>query len=335
MINFPKRVDVLLIVRGLASISVIFWHLGGYLMREDYLSSFFIVPGRLAVWLFFMMSGYLIGYGLIYGKYRESWDGIRRFYFNRLLRIYPIFLVVSLVSLILLYSDITVNLGFIAQEFLMLQWRHDYQLNEVFWTLGVEAHLYLIAPFLVFGFQAIFGKSKKWLLYLIVLILFWLYAQTHVASYNKNSVDWDIRSFMGGISHFTLGIMLAGYKDKIIQMGSKKFFIAFVSLLTLTFLMYFNHKNDLSFDKVIVSHLIGAGIIMLHVVVESRAIKAGFGVKLLMILGVLSYGIYAWHGLLTINGIFVDNLLVHLALCLILAYTTYLLVERPLLAFRL
>jgi len=109
-IDFPSNVDFLLIVRGLAAISVIYWHLGGYLVRDEYIASFFVVPGRLAVWIFFMMSGYLVGHGLIYGRYQPDIKSIGRFLFNRLLRIYPIFLFVSFISMII--SNTSMDVGF-------------------------------------------------------------------------------------------------------------------------------------------------------------------------------------------------------------------------------
>jgi len=143
-VNTPKHIDFLLIVRGLAAVSVIYWHLGGYLIRDDYILSFLIVPGRLAVWIFFMMSGYLIGYGLIYGRYRSTLKGIATFWFNRLLRIYPIFITVSIVAIIA--TNPIIDFNFISRELLVVQWNHDYLLNGVFWTLGLETHFYLIAP---------------------------------------------------------------------------------------------------------------------------------------------------------------------------------------------
>jgi peptidoglycan/LPS O-acetylase OafA/YrhL len=47
--------------------------------NDEYFASFFIVPGSLAVWIFFMMSGYLVGHGLIYGRYQQTFKDIRRF----------------------------------------------------------------------------------------------------------------------------------------------------------------------------------------------------------------------------------------------------------------
>ena len=57
VIAIPKQLDFLIIVRGLAAVSVVYWHLGGYLDIENYLASFFVIPGRLAVWIFFYDVG--------------------------------------------------------------------------------------------------------------------------------------------------------------------------------------------------------------------------------------------------------------------------------------
>ena len=99
----------------------------------------------------------------------------------------------------------------------MFQWDHHYQLNSVFWTLGVEVHIYIITPLLIFGYQAISNKEVKWFgLYLMILIILWLYSKTPLF------VNWDIRNIMGGISHFAVGFMLAGYLDKITQSFNQK-----------------------------------------------------------------------------------------------------------------
>jgi len=99
--TLQKKLDLLLIVRGIVAILVAYWYLRGHIDKNNFLASFFIVPGRLAVWIFFMMSGYLIGYGLIHGgRYSKSLKGMRKFYINRIIRVYPIFLVLSLVGLL-------------------------------------------------------------------------------------------------------------------------------------------------------------------------------------------------------------------------------------------
>jgi len=329
-IKLPRNLDFLLIVRGLAAISVVYWHLGGYLEIENYWSSFFIIPGRLAVWIFFMMSGYLIGHGLIYGRYSRTISGMGRFYINRLLRIYPIFLFVSLVAILIAYSDLNIDLGFIARELLMVQWDHSYELNGVFWTLGVEVHFYLMAPLLVFGSQLIFKQWVNWsvALYLLVLLAVWLFSKSGFF------VSWDMRSVLGGITHFVIGIVCASYKYQIIALTKKPNTLLILSILVLLLISYFNHGYNINFRMTLVSNLIGVGLIFLHIMLEAKEIGLNLLVKILLALGVLSYGIYAWHGLLIINGYFMDSLPLHLAATIFLAYLTYLMVERPLLKLK-
>jgi peptidoglycan/LPS O-acetylase OafA/YrhL len=53
--------DLLLVIRGLAAISVLIWHAGGHQGGFPFIN----VPGRTAVWVFFGISGYVIAYGFL------------------------------------------------------------------------------------------------------------------------------------------------------------------------------------------------------------------------------------------------------------------------------
>ena len=97
--------DLLLIVRGLAAIAVVFWHgFGAYHVNE--ISSLINIPGRTAVWIFFGISGYVISYGFIHKKYSFNFSSLKNFYTNRLLRIYPLFICISLSNQGLLFAKV-------------------------------------------------------------------------------------------------------------------------------------------------------------------------------------------------------------------------------------
>jgi peptidoglycan/LPS O-acetylase OafA/YrhL len=329
-IAIPKKLDFLLIVRGLAAISVVYWHLSGHLDIENYLVSFIVIPGRLAVWIFFLMSGYLVSHGLYYGRYNKSFKGISRFYINRLLRIYPLFLVVSLVALTMSNSEYLIDAQFIAKELLLLQWNHEYQLNGVFWTLGVEIQFYFLVPLLVFGSQIIFPPwlNRGVCLYGLAIIAVWLYSKSYFF------VSWDMRSIMGGMTNFVVGIACAINKNRIISLGRKKYSVVIFAFLVLIFIVYFNHNYAINAKMNFISNLIGFGLISLHIILEDRRIFVNRPVKILLVIGVLSYGIYAWHGLLTKYAVFTDNLIYHLLVAIALAYVTYVTIERPLMRFK-
>ena len=89
-------IDLLLILRGLAALSVGFWHVTG--AYDPTLPAAFNTSGRTAVWLFFGISGYVIAYGFIHGRYRLVRSDLLQFYWNRFLRLYPLFFTLSVLS---------------------------------------------------------------------------------------------------------------------------------------------------------------------------------------------------------------------------------------------
>lgn len=74
-------------LRTLFAIAVVFAHTYGYVF----------VGGRNAVQLFYMISGFLISYVLVE---RKAYPNISSFYINRYLRLYPIYFVVAILSLL-------------------------------------------------------------------------------------------------------------------------------------------------------------------------------------------------------------------------------------------
>ena len=165
------------LLRTIFAISVVFAHTNGTIF----------VDGRVAVQLFYVISGFLISYVLVEKK---AYPRLGYFYLNRYLRLYPIYFVVALLvictywvfgtvwfikmdvlrqlpwsaNLLLAFS----NLFIIGQDWVMFTAVHDghlhfstnfynseFQLQEGLlvpqaWTLGVELTFYLVAPFILF-----------------------------------------------------------------------------------------------------------------------------------------------------------------------------------------
>jgi len=194
--------DLLLIIRGLAAIFVVFWHGFGAYHVNDF-SPLLNIPGRTAVWIFFGISGYVICYGFIHQKYSYSFNGLKNFCINRILRIYPLYICISLIAWAIEYSLSGVNpLGLknLHSQILGLQFNHSYILNGVFWTLGVEIHFYLIAPALCLPFVIL---SKRQILiggFLFYLALVGL-QDFLVIKYGWN---YDGRNIISNLPHFLL-----------------------------------------------------------------------------------------------------------------------------------
>ncbi|NIC41046.1 acyltransferase [Aquabacterium sp. A08] len=145
------------------------------------------ISGGLAVKVFFVLSGWLIGSILIRGEVSD----LPRFFYNRALRIWaPYF-----VAIFLLYSVAWVKegVGFHWVKYLLMDVTFTHQLftffpaassempmggsGSQFWSIAVEEQFYLLAPILIFGFR--FGKDWRFWLAVTVLLQ---YFSSHFAS---------------------------------------------------------------------------------------------------------------------------------------------------------
>ncbi len=195
--------DLLLIVRGIASLCVVIWHAGGYLGTYPPILN---VPGRTAVWIFFGISGYVIAYGFIHRRYTLKLSDLKDFYINRFLRIYPIFILITLVTLVteLAVSGVSpIKIYEVPAELGALQFNQDYKVSGVFWTLGIEMHFYLLAPLLVLPFLMKRAFWYKWVpLAMYLAAVFWIYYAVKNLGWS-----WDSRNIVGNIPHFLAGMI--------------------------------------------------------------------------------------------------------------------------------
>lgn len=159
--------------RGLAVVMVFFVHLhalfGHHLSTTPWLfgiSQFLGMVGNVGVDLFFVISGYLI-----YGALVRREPDIRRFLWRRVERLYPVFLAVFALYLVLsvLYpqasklhgSWLTIS-GYLAQNLLLLPGVFEIRpLITVSWSLSYEAFFYLSVSLLVWAMR-MWRWPAKW-----------------------------------------------------------------------------------------------------------------------------------------------------------------------------
>jgi peptidoglycan/LPS O-acetylase OafA/YrhL len=312
--------DLLLIVRGIASLSVVLWHAGGYLGPYP---AWMNIPGRTAVWLFFGISGYVIAYGFVHGRYSLSKTDLRDFYVNRFLRIYPIFLTLTLLG----WATEIVRTGVsplsivdLPPQILAIQFNQDYLLNGVFWTLGIELHFYLLAPLLAIPFLDQRRSRYLWFpLGLYAASILW-----SVFAALKLGWSFDGRNIVACLPHFLAG-MIGCRMAAHMQHDASRFWRALLSAILLIVLTnHLYHDFPRYFWSPIGIVLTDAAIVSLVVAHASWAGRKTAPVAALTALGTLSYGLYAWHGywLKTIPSL-VNSVVLLIALSLISAYLTY------------
>lgn len=173
-------------IRTILALAVVFGHAGAY----------FFTGGMLAVQLFYIIPGYLMSLILLSNSYKS----VSSFYLNRFLRLFPIYWVVALTTLLIYflfaskdysffstYTELGVNsiwlvlsnVFLIGQDWIMFTGVSDgvfgfttnYRESEVLvhqgllvpqaWTLGVEISFYAIAPFIL----------KNWKYWVSLLII--------------------------------------------------------------------------------------------------------------------------------------------------------------------
>ena len=119
-------------------------------------------PGVMAVIGFYLISGYVMA-GLIQRHY-GALARAPHFYLDRLLRLYPQYLVIALAALVWHWisgahnlfltrpptlQDIFNNLAIIPMNFFMWNGSDAYALIPPSWSLGAEIQFYLLAPLLI------------------------------------------------------------------------------------------------------------------------------------------------------------------------------------------
>ena len=141
-IDYRKDIDGL---RSISVLFVIFYHLYPNIFNG----------GFLGVDIFFVISGYVITQSLYNSEKKDFFSYIKNFYARRILRIYPLLVLVSLVTILLTliffsYSDFDfIFYSFITSIFgisnlYYIKTGRDYFLDEIdnpflhTWSLGVE-----------------------------------------------------------------------------------------------------------------------------------------------------------------------------------------------------
>lgn len=290
------KIDLQLILRGLAAFWVMYWHFEAAYVSN--LLQYVLVPGRTAVWIFFGLSGYVIFHGFQSGKYSLSLLDLKQFYRNRFLRIYPLFLLCSIVILLIkLLKDQAVpvlDLPFILTQILAIQYIHVYELNGVFWTLGIEMWFYLLAPLFYWMLRRVQSMRIAIAIYIFLFSLSVLearYLQTP-----------DVRTLTSNLGHFFVGFAAVRFGPAL----AAKLRLSNPTVLILAFLTFVFSASCMTmgprFFGIHLFYTLGAvavdlGIFLVLLIQPKLELKrtSQAVIKNLLTLGIISYGVYVWH----------------------------------------
>ena len=310
-------------IRALAALFVIFHHLELYKHRDG-ISSLYDTPfnyfishlGKNGVYIFFVLSGFLITYLLLTEKKSKEKIDIKKFYFRRILRIWPLYYLIVLISFTII--------PFLALNFEMFQEETHYYtrillLNEspyltlllflLFlpnlalsirpavvgasqsWSVGVEEQFYLIWPHLINRI-----KKKHILVTLFLIICFipqivksTIYISPKLEVYLSYIIKLIPIHFMsiGALGAFFLFF----FKDNVRKIFLNKYLFFLNTILTLFLLI-----SDL---KLPLRELVFGFIIIFEILfIIQPNFKFNLRNKYLEKIGDISYGVYMYHPLM-------------------------------------
>lgn len=327
MARYFKGLDTL---RAIAAFIVVWSHIELFKKKEGvpnlHESDFPIFPGgHIGVILFFVLSGFLITYLLVKEKEKNNSISLKKFYMRRVLRIWPLYYLILLISFLLStflfdvkYSVFTILLCLtffpnIAHA-LGIGWSGSPQV----WSIGVEEQFYLFWPILLIKIP-----QKKIIQFLVVFFIFYTLLPDIIYLINKYTiVSGKLSSFSGKFFYGTkfncmalgaiMGVALAKNQKWISYLSKKSILTSIIIVaILLTFLRIdFKFSDELS---AIFYALMIVGI------VESKEIKIDS--KPTIFLGKISYGIYMYHWVVIILVIQILPIFDNLILYNIVLYT--------------
>jgi peptidoglycan/LPS O-acetylase OafA/YrhL len=304
-------------LRALAALGVILMHISSWLRFPN--SKFYSTlelclslngyGGRLGVYFFFVISGFLITYLMFLEQDSVGFFDIKKFYIRRTLRIWPLYFLVLIIGFIIypfltnlfMHENYTEKASCLMYSFFLVNYDHIYHplpsngILGVQWSIAIEEQFYLIWP-VIFIF---FNKNKFPILLILITVFSELFYMLHLNDWRRQY--FDTLSVMRYLSFGALLAWVCYNKLHLVRSFFDKVpvvvicMIYLVSLLSPFIIRMFFGTSNLSdfFNSIIPMFFFG------FVIVEQNYSNKSFfklgRIKALNWLGKISYGLYLTH----------------------------------------
>ncbi|MEJ8799866.1 acyltransferase [Trinickia caryophylli] len=191
--------DPLLSLRFIACMVVMFGHYFGVVfappsgpaVHPHFIERLLMSAPWAGVWMFFVLSGYLMGKGFFSGRYALDEFGVADFLWNRALRIWPVYAFALFVVMVFVYPQTfqRANLWMPAQVLLMDYSGHmPINIIGALWSVSTEFQFYLLAPLIALAINWVDRKwgARYWMLALVIAI------GSVVNIWLARRMDWDL-----------------------------------------------------------------------------------------------------------------------------------------------
>jgi peptidoglycan/LPS O-acetylase OafA/YrhL len=305
-------------LRAIAAFGVIYHHieLHNYFSPINshfvFLNYFTYNVGKNGVFLFFVLSGFLITYLLLQEKENYNTVFLKKFFLRRIFRIWPLYYVIFALSVVVIpflafHFDIfkedisTYNIiidphnyglkGIVFYLFFMpnIALYSGYFITGCTqaWSVGVEEQFYILWPFLILYFN----KNRILQVFLTVLFLF----PTLIFLAKNNYIIYPLSVVLKSIPFHFMAIGSVGgyfffYKNQLIEKYTHSKW-GYFCILCLIFAFLFHQFFRSMIQEIAISLL----FLLLILFAINDKNKWVFRNKLFSYLGKISYGIYMYH----------------------------------------
>ena len=328
MINSNDRIVNLDLIRALAIILVLYYHLTQMLAGNLFTDKTLFYFGHHGVTIFFVLSGFLIG-GIYYKR-----PNIKpfKFWLSRFIRTYPpyfIMLLVSWLSVHLIRKE-SFDFGYL---FLIQNFYKEIPYFLVSWSLAVEEQFYLIFALLILAVNQKNIQLYFWCTCFLIppVLRYFFYTEQGEFGFYKTA------SFLH-IDSLATGVILAYFvHTKKLRLNISIWWtgLLFASIICIFYLISkYENNYTWSIGHTLANIAIGGWLISIYYAKTINIAKLRF-VKLTAI---MAYSLYLVHplvihfSLLIFKKISIQNLFVKymiaLALIYIVSYVFYVLIEK-------
>jgi peptidoglycan/LPS O-acetylase OafA/YrhL len=282
-------------LRGFATLLVFIVHYaaqtGAWVPKDGFTSELIFYLrflGATGVDLFFVLSGYLI-YGMLLNRKLTVYSYIKR----RVRRIYPTFLVMLALYLILSFlfpsesklpDGVSSTVVYIVQNILMLPGMFNIEpIMTVAWTLSYEVFFYIISPIMIFSLHLREWKSKHRVVLLLLLSVIGFYV-SYLGIFHV-----ELMMFISGMIIFELKeYRFTFLKDKAL----------YVLLITFLLMLYIRYADVSHYSwYVTIVMFFGYGFVCLDTFDEKSPLGRFFSLLAWRWYGNMSYSYYLIHGI--------------------------------------
>ncbi len=282
-------------IRFISSLLIVVFHiqnLTGIFINEDFKSSIFFT-GDKAVAVFCILSSYLLCYNV---KNIDCVKKLFRFYFNRILRLYPtFFLVILFIFLIQLQTLQPVPLDVFIKDALLFNLKSpNNTINPIFWTLHLDLLFYLFLPLFYHLFK---DRNIAFFIFVFIIIVM---IEIFFSTVSPGP-------YLSLIKFFFIGFAMSRFESKVVSIRPGG--VSFLFLLGILFLYIDFHQYPfLTFMSSTLNEVYSFNLFfgLLFIFLVSLKFKnlSFFSINYSYTLGKISYGIYCWH--FTIIALFFD-----------------------------